>query len=251
MTHSTAFDGVPESWVFDSGALFLAHSETLILSDMHLGQMKQHPEHAYPVPTPAYEDVETKLVELIERYEPTTVIFNGDVFHGFPVEDAAIDVLVTADAALPPRGTLLLTLGNHEDAVGGYPMAVRHRFDIVRSWVVNDPDGDVLVCHGHEERYTYTYGDYDFLVVGHVHACMERPDGSFTPAYWWGANALDGASVCALPAFGQDDCGLTLERAAASTQWAPGGSPLLRTDTPLSEYVATPVARLTTDDPSH
>jgi metallophosphoesterase superfamily enzyme len=172
--------------VADRG-VFLPADDALVVSDVHLGRA-----HASNVEFPLNERQDTldRLGALLDRFDPETVVFAGDVLHRFdavpvPVRES-LDAVVSAvrDGGAEP----VLVRGNHDrqlDRVAGQPVHDAHRLD-----------SGTVVCHGHEEPAETG----DRYVVGHDHPVLEV-EGKRHPCLLYGPEAYDGKPVLMLPPF--------------------------------------------------
>ncbi len=70
-----------EIFLLPQKALFFPATKKLVLSDLHLGKTTHFRKHGLAIPTEAqYEDLMV-LGKLIAAWQPTTVLFLGDLFH--------------------------------------------------------------------------------------------------------------------------------------------------------------------------
>jgi metallophosphoesterase superfamily enzyme len=88
-------------------------NETLVLADLHLGKGAAS---SVEFPLGASEDVVDRLVALLDRFDPETVVLAGDVLHAFDyVPDAASDAFAALVDALREAGARPIVLeGNHD-----------------------------------------------------------------------------------------------------------------------------------------
>lgn len=57
------------------------HSETLVISDVHVGKAGHFRANAIPIPTLANKENFWKIVEVIEKTKPKRILFLGDLSH--------------------------------------------------------------------------------------------------------------------------------------------------------------------------
>lgn len=178
-----------DSILLDDRAVMLPEHDALIAGDFHFGygdtpELRGHGQ---------YTAQSRRLTALIDTHAPETLVLNGDIFHEFPFPDAGIDALESICEAMEAiDGRVVATVGNHEEAVGGFGTALPDQIDTG----IEIGLGDVRVLHGHHTPTTPA----DLFVIGHVHPCA--PDaGHVTPCYLFGDAASYDTDVLVLPAF--------------------------------------------------
>lgn len=62
-------------------ALFFTASETLILSDLHIGKLDYFRTKGIPLPIGAKQNTLDKLNSLLQKTQPKNLVFLGDLFH--------------------------------------------------------------------------------------------------------------------------------------------------------------------------
>jgi putative SbcD/Mre11-related phosphoesterase len=205
-------------------ALYLASPDALVLADLHVGR-----DEASNVEFPLGEraDLRERLVALLDRFDPATVVFAGDVLHAFAeVSERARETLVALAGAVRDRGASVVALaGNHDtmlDAAWGGPVPDEVRLD----------DG-TLVCHGHAEPS----GEAPRYAIGHDHPALEV-EGERHPCLLYGTGVYRGADLFVLPAFSPLAAGCVVNGARA----ADFQSPLVRDVGALRPVVEDPGA---------
>ena len=165
--------------------MYLPDVEALVVADLHLGRGRQPSIQA---PLDAAVDLSGRLEALCNRFEPTRVIFAGDVLDAFDrVPPGVVDRVerlcdVVAGVAAEP----VFVAGNHDRQLPDLLDAPIH--DAYRV-------GNTVVCHGHERPPSA-----DRYVIGHVHPAL-RVEGVKHPCYLAGEGVAAGADVVVLPAF--------------------------------------------------
>jgi hypothetical protein len=167
-------------------AVYLHDSDALVLADLHLGRAA---DSAVAFPLRERADIEERLRDLLSAFDPSTVVFAGDVLHRFDGSRRAVDALGTlVEACAAAGGRPVLVAGNHDVALPELwdgPVHDEYRL----------ADG-TLVCHGHERPE----GDADRYLVGHDHPVL-RVEGVRHPCYLYGPETFRGGDVLMLPAF--------------------------------------------------
>ena len=200
-------------------AVHLPAADALVAADLHLGQATAAHVDA---PLAAEEAAVDRLLTLVERVEPSTLVVAGDLLHAFDaVPREAERALRRLRAGVADAGVAFVAVeGNHDALLGAL-------LDEPPVAAVELDDGTV-VCHGHEppavegERY----------VLGHDHPAIVI-EGRRLPCALYGPGAYDGADVLALPAF------TPVARGTTVNGWTDGDplSPLLADVSRLSPVV--------------
>ena len=188
-------------------AAYLRPTDALVLADLHLGRAAAS-SVAFPLGERA--DLRDRLADLLDRFEPATVVLAGDVLHEFgrvgaEAEDGLTSLAeICRDAGAEP----VAVAGNHDTLLAdAWDGPVRDEYRLHHGEGAESPDAgpDTLVCHGHEEPA----GEADLYVVGHDHPAVEI-EGRKRPCYLYGPGTYRGADVLVLPAFTRLAAGRTI-----------------------------------------
>ncbi len=183
-------------------SLYFPHADALVLADLHVGR-----DAASNVELPLGErgDLLDRLGQLLDRFQPETVVFAGDILHAFDTVPLQASRTLTAlvetveDAAASP----MAVAGNHDrllDDVWDGEAVEEHRLD----------DERTVVLHGHEPPTV----DADRYVIGHDHPAIEI-EGQRRPCHLVGEGVYHGSDVFVLPAFNRLAPGVLLNRTRA------------------------------------
>ena len=177
-------------------AAYLPATETLVVADLHVGRAE-----ASAVDFPLGEQG-----ELVPRFEthlaavsPADAVFAGDVLHSFGgvSRGARRTLRALADACRDAGARPVMVAGNHDamlESAWEGPVLDAYRPG-------GDADGDVLVCHGHEEpELADDGGDAALYVIGHDHPAVDI-EGRKRPCFLYGEGTYRGGDVVMLPAF--------------------------------------------------
>lgn len=185
---------------FAERAIYLPSADALVVADLHIGRDERS---AVTLPVGEREDLHDRLKALLERFDPATVIFAGDVLHEFRGASVAtgrsLEQLATCCRKADAAPTLVV--GNHDPLLPSIWRETVH--DAVRL-----SDGTV-VCHGHEEPET----GGDRYVIGHDHPVIEI-EGTRRPCFLWGPEEYRGADLLVLPSFTRLAAGVPVDRLA-------------------------------------
>ena len=180
-------------------AAFWRERRWLIVADVHFGKAATFRALGVPVPHGTTSDTLARLSQLIDRMQPSTIVFLGDLFHAR--EAHAAGTLATLYEWRERYASLELVLieGNHDRKAGAPPVDLRvHRES--DPWQV----GSFAFCHF--PRFVQDA----FAFAGHLHPAVRlrgRADDSVRlPCFW----LRDGLTV--LPAFGAFTGGATIDR---------------------------------------
>lgn len=167
---------------------------TLIVSDLHLGRTSYD---ELQIPTPEYDEILSRMQDLLHDIRPETVVFAGDVFQQFDhPPDEAIETLEKLRQMIVEDfgAELVITPGNHDT----YKFDINSIFDGRIEEEYQIPNTSVTVYHGHTKPQTSS----ELFIVGHLHPALEHR-GSRWPCFLYGQNVYDGADILVLPAFSE------------------------------------------------
>ncbi|MFB6228054.1 MAG: metallophosphoesterase [Halobacteriales archaeon] len=176
----------PDRWFsVRERAVYLPGADALVLADLHLGRSRTA---NVELPLPEREAIQSRLAELVETFEPGTVVLAGDVCHSFSTipEGVAGTFEGIRDRAEAAGAAFVVVRGNHDvvlDSLADPVSETRLR------------DGTV-VHHGHEQPDA----DAERYVIGHDHPAIEI-EGVRYPCLLWGEETYRGGDVLVLPAF--------------------------------------------------
>lgn len=180
-------------------AAYWAERRWLLVADAHFGKAATFRALGVPVPHGTTAENLARLSKLIDRLQPSTVIFLGDLFHAreahAPPTLAALANWREQYASLQ----LVLVEGNHDRRAGATPAALRIH-----------TESDPWCVEGFAFCHFPRFIEAAFAFAGHLHPAVRlygRADDSVRlPCFW----LRDGLMV--LPAFGSFTGGAYIER---------------------------------------
>ncbi len=93
-----------------SGALFWNEKNTLLIADVHLGKVTHFRKNGFAIPNDAlYKNFE-KLIEVVDFFNASTILFLGDLFHS--TKNSEWDLFV--DWSKKCTCEIVLIAGNHD-----------------------------------------------------------------------------------------------------------------------------------------
>ncbi|MFB6183454.1 MAG: metallophosphoesterase [Haloarculaceae archaeon] len=179
--------------------------ETLVVADLHLGR---EATMGVQVSTGGDEDVRDRLLALLDRFDPETVVLAGDVLHSFEEMPAGTERVVGTihDRILDGGARAVVTPGNHDVALDAvWPGETTDAYRV----------GDTVICHGHRTPDV----DADRYVVGHDHPTLVV-EGRKRPCYLEG-ETVDGDALVMLPAFDRLTAGVPLDTVTTADLQSP------------------------------
>lgn len=145
--------------VFEDRALFVPATDTLVLSDLHLGR-----DATANVELPLGESgrLQDRIETLLDTFRPATVVFAGDLLHAFDTLPSGVTAQFRAieDAVVDAGAEPVFVRGNHDtllDTLTGDELQDGY-------WVTDE----MYVCHGHEQPSV----DASRYVIGHEHPAL-------------------------------------------------------------------------------
>lgn len=188
------------AWILSAQrAAFWCERSWLVVADVHFGKAATFRALGVPVPQGTTAETLTRLSALIDRWQPGTVVFLGDLFHAR--EAHAVPTLAALYEWRERYQSLELVLveGNHDRRAGAPPAALRIHCE-------SDPWRAERFAFCHYPRFVQDAR----ALAGHLHPAVRlhgRADDSLRlPCFW----LRDGLTV--LPAFGAFTGGAIIDR---------------------------------------
>ncbi|MFB6281532.1 MAG: metallophosphoesterase [Haloferacaceae archaeon] len=209
---------------FRDRACHLPAADAVVVADLHLGRAAAS-RVAYPLGE--RDDLRDRLVAALDRFDPATVVFAGDLLHRFgAVPDRAAGGLRALAGACRDAGARpVVVAGNHDGALGSaWDGEVHDEYRL---------DDGTVACHGHAEPAA----DAPRYVVGHDHPTIEI-EGQRRPCLLYGGGVYRGRDLLVLPAFTPLAPGVAVNRMDADDF----DSPLVRDADALRPVVHDPGA---------
>ena len=171
----------------------------LVVADLHFGKAATFRALGVPVPHGTTSDTLSRLSALIDRMQPNTVVFLGDLFHAREAHAAPTLAALHEWRERYATLDLILVEGNHDRKAGAPPAGLRVHQES-DPWRVDR----FAFCH-----YPRFVADA-YAFAGHLHPAIRlhgRADASLRlPCFW----LRDGLTV--LPAFGAFTGGAVIDR---------------------------------------
>ncbi|MFW5984092.1 MAG: metallophosphoesterase [Halobacteria archaeon] len=146
---------------FGAGAVYLPEEDIASVSDLHVGLADAARRDGTALPFDEETALEEAVRDVLTRFEPSTLVFDGDVQHSFGgIGDAGETVrrlkrVVEADSAQP-----VFVEGNHDTDLSA--VVETH------AWY---EEGDAVFVHG--DTVPADLPDASLYVVGHDHPTVE------------------------------------------------------------------------------
>ncbi|MFW6040524.1 MAG: metallophosphoesterase [Thermoplasmatota archaeon] len=175
----------------DKGAWY-EPKKIFILSDLHLGFEANLEEDGISIPRFQKKDILESLSTILDKYDPETVIINGDLKHEFGKnkKEEFFEVMDIIDFLKEYR-KLVIIRGNHDNFLKN--ITEKKGIPLHEEPIVID---DITVTHGHK-----AVDIEGLLIIGHEHPSIKIRDdmGSFIrlPCYLY----HETKNILILPAF--------------------------------------------------
>lgn len=176
------------------GAAFHRDIDTLVVADVHIGLEDALRGDGLDFPLGERDILLESIEELINRYDPGRVVFNGDFLHDFTRLTRATQATVKAIIeAMGDRRTIVV-MGSHDTmlnkALEGFDVEVKKR---------TYSCGRYVFTHGHTLDFPVNDG-VEVIVIGHDHPAVDI-DLQRENCYLWGTGAWRGLDLLVLPSF--------------------------------------------------
>ena len=96
--------------IHSSGALFWNEKNTLLIADVHLGKITHFRKNGFAIPNDALHKNFEKLIEVVNFFNPSTILFLGDLFHS--TKNSEWDLFVQWSKECTCE--IILIAGNHD-----------------------------------------------------------------------------------------------------------------------------------------
>jgi uncharacterized protein len=156
-------------------SLFLAKHKILIINDLHIGYEESLYNRGILVPKFQLKEILSKLEDIIEKSNPSTVIINGDLKHEFGrvSNQEWREVLQLLDFLLTKCQKIIIIKGNHDPIIN--PVAAKRRVSVVDKFHIDD----ILIVHGDQLVETTAKR----IIIGHEHPAITVREGSKAEKY--------------------------------------------------------------------
>jgi len=150
-----------EDLSFGAGAVYVPEEDVASVSDLHVGLADAARRDGTALPFDEETALEEAVRDVLTRFEPSTLVFDGDVQHSFGGIGDAGDTVRRLERVTETYGAEpVFVEGNHDtdlDAVVG-----------TEAW---HEEGDVVFVHG--DTVPANLPDASLYVVGHDHPTVE------------------------------------------------------------------------------
>jgi putative SbcD/Mre11-related phosphoesterase len=145
---------------FGARAVYLPEQDTVAVSDAHVGLADAARREGTGVPFDEGMVLEKGVRDVLTRFEPSTVVFNGDVQHSFGGMGEARETVRRLRRVAESYAEPVFVEGNHDT-----------NLDAVVETSAWHKEGDVVFTHGH--TIPAAVPDASLYVVGHDHPTVE------------------------------------------------------------------------------
>lgn len=169
---------------FGGRAVYLPEFDTAAVSDLHVGFEEEARASGMSLPLREKETLEEGLREVLVRFSPETVVFNGDIHHSFgELGDSGRTIRRLRSVVESTEATPVFIEGNHDTmleevvetqtwySVGGDNESRRGDKENGSESGDGNRDADVVFVHG--DTVPPNLPDAPLYVVGHDHPAVE------------------------------------------------------------------------------
>lgn len=194
----TTFDGLR----FGGRAVYLPEFDTVALSDLHVGFEEEARASGMSLPLREEETLEEGLRDVLARFDPSTVVFNGDVHHSFGELGDSGRTIRRLESIVESSAEAVFIEGNH-DTMLDEVVETQTWYSVGESDDGEEDkadgesrDADAVFVHG--DTVPPNLPDASLYVVGHDHPAVEI-ELQKEPCFLYGP--FKNASVLMTPAF--------------------------------------------------
>jgi len=191
---------------FGARAVYLPESDTAAVSDLHVGLADAARRQGTTLPIDERKELEEAVRDVLTRFEPSTLVFNGDVQHSFGgIGDAGETVRRLRRVAEAEGAETVFVEGNHDTDLDS----------VVETTTWYEDEGAVFV---HGEAVPENLPDASLYVIGHDHPTVEI-EGQKEPCFLYGP--FEDAAVVMTPALNPLCEGVVVNEMRASDFMSP------------------------------
>ena len=149
-------------------ALFHKKSKTLIIADLHIGYEEALNKQGILVPRFQQKELTQRLLKILIKTNPSTIIINGDFKHEFGTisETEWRHALRIFDLLAKHSQQIILVKGNHDTILG--PIAKKRNLEIVDHFILNN----IYITHGHKIPTNQEFKKAKTLIIAHEHPAI-------------------------------------------------------------------------------
>lgn len=163
------------NWDMDDCSIYIPEHNTLIIGDVHFSLSGSD----------EYKNIKSRINILVDKFQPSRLIFNGDTFNRGKYHREVIDILDNIKLLVD---NIILLEGNHEKKSNGFNSEISRKFTVDKEYIMKD----ILVHHGHRTPSQKA----NHHIVNHLHPRKEK-----RPVYLHCSDCYYGSSVTVLPSF--------------------------------------------------
>lgn len=192
---------------FRDRAVYLADTETLVCSDLHLGRAATS---SVDVPLGESTEIHSRLSGLLRQFEPQQVVFAGDILHSFSTVPAGVEQAVASiyETCTDHCQEVVAIEGNHDTQLASiWPRALESTITL---------EDQTVICHGHTEPDCHGAR----YLIGHDHPAITI-EGVKRPCLCVDPSGYRGRELIVLPAFTRLAGGVELNRLRANALQSP------------------------------
>lgn len=156
--------------------LGLVIDKTLIFSDFHIGYEEALNKQGIFVPRFQFEDMINRLIPILKKVKPETIVINGDLKHEFGTISKTEwkQTLKLLDLLSKYSKKIILVKGNHDTILE--PIAKKRNLEIVDYYIMNK----IYFCHGNKIPKQI---DQNIIIIGHEHPAVSISTGLRSEKY--------------------------------------------------------------------
>lgn len=160
-------------------AVYLAYSNTLIISDLHVGHSESLLFRGVLIPLREENETISKLNSLLGNKHFDRIIVNGDFKHEFgkilKTELGATEEII--DLLKKHTKKIILIKGNHDTLLNR--ITLNKAIEIKNSESI----GDVYICHGHKSPKDCELKNIKKIIIGHEHPAITLSESNRVEKY--------------------------------------------------------------------
>jgi len=159
-------------------ALHITNTNTLIISDLHIGQDESMNKNGFLIPRFQYQDLLKETQLLIKKTNPKTIIINGDIKHEFKdISQEEWKKVREYLNHLKRKSNIKIIKGNHDSIIEH----ITKNLNIETS--TYELINDFFICHGDKIIENNDFKKSKTIIIGHEHPAITLTEGVRSEKY--------------------------------------------------------------------
>ncbi|MFH1398875.1 MAG: metallophosphoesterase [Candidatus Woesearchaeota archaeon] len=148
-------------------ALYLKSYKTLVIADLHIGYEEALNKQGILMPRFQYKELSKRLLTIIDKTRPETIVINGDFKHEFgEISETEWRQALRVFDLLAKHSDIIIIKGNHDTILG--PIADKRKIKVLDHYTIVD----IYITHGNTIPKDMHFKKAKTIIIGHEHPAV-------------------------------------------------------------------------------